>query len=131
MSRFFATASDSETETESSDGEEMAPKATVMGTKTFQWSDDEEDTKRVVRSAKDKRSVLIITSGNNFQLEFNTRFEEIESVIKTLKNHKKIKDMANVLSGYLLASLKLTFNNFILFQILRSWDGFMKRLGKS
>ncbi len=27
------------------------------------------------------------------------RFDDIQTIIKTLKNHKKIKDMANVLDG--------------------------------
>ena len=30
-----------------------------------------------------------------------TRFDELKGIIKVLKNHKKIKDMANVLSGKL------------------------------
>ena len=42
----------------------------------FVFSDDEEDTKRVVRTLKDKR------------------FEGMQTVIKQIKNHKKIKDMA-------------------------------------
>lgn len=48
---------------------------------TFQWSDDEEETKRVVRSARDKR------------------YGGMRDIIKNVKNHKKIKDMANILSG--------------------------------
>ena len=48
---------------------------------TFVWSDDEEETKRVVRSAKDKR------------------YGGMRDIIKNVKNHKKIKDMANILSG--------------------------------
>ena len=49
--------------------------------RTFQWSDDEEDTKRVVRSEKEKR------------------WEEMKGIIKTMKNHKNIKDMPSIQSG--------------------------------
>lgn len=82
MSRFFATGSDSESE-ESSSADEIAPKA--PGT-TFKpallLSDDEEDTKRVVRSAKDKR------------------FEELTNLIKTIRNAMKIRDMAKCLEEF-------------------------------
>ena len=44
--------------------------------KAFVFSDDEDDTKRVVRTLKDKR------------------FEEMQTIIKQMKNHKKIRDMA-------------------------------------
>ena len=40
----------------------------------FQISDDEEDTKRIVRSAKEKR------------------YEALYAIIKTIRNSKKIKD---------------------------------------
>ena len=40
----------------------------------FQFSDDEEDTKRVVKSAKEKR------------------YESLHSIIKTIRNSKKIND---------------------------------------
>ncbi|CAH8620279.1 unnamed protein product [Dicrocoelium dendriticum] len=43
---------------------------------------DEEDGKRVVKSAKDKR------------------YEEMQSIIKNLNNHKKIRDMSNVLVDF-------------------------------
>ncbi|XP_013399925.1 eukaryotic translation initiation factor 3 subunit C isoform X2 [Lingula anatina] len=83
MSRFFA-ASESESESESSEGEDIPVVKPVAGkvAQAFTFSDDEEDTKRVVRSAKDKR------------------YEEIRNIIKQLKNHKKIKDMSNVLSDF-------------------------------
>uniref|UniRef100_A0A8C2GPW8 Eukaryotic translation initiation factor 3 subunit C n=1 Tax=Cyprinus carpio TaxID=7962 RepID=A0A8C2GPW8_CYPCA len=45
-------------------------------------SDDEEDTKRVVRSAKDKR------------------FEELTNLIKTIRNAMKIRDMAKCLEEF-------------------------------
>uniref|UniRef100_A0A3Q3GCS6 Eukaryotic translation initiation factor 3 subunit C n=1 Tax=Labrus bergylta TaxID=56723 RepID=A0A3Q3GCS6_9LABR len=82
MSRFFATGSDSESE-ESSSADEITPKA--PGT-TFKQSllisDDEEDTKRIVRSAKDKR------------------FEELTNLIKTIRNAMKIRDMAKCLEEF-------------------------------
>lgn len=44
--------------------------------------DDEEETKRVVRSAKEKR------------------YEELQTLIKQARNHKKNKDIAKVLDGF-------------------------------
>ncbi|CAL9699069.1 unnamed protein product [Knipowitschia caucasica] len=82
MSRFFATGSDSESE-ESSSADEIAPKA--QGTNLRQnlmLSDDEEDTKRIVRSAKDKR------------------FEELTNLIKTIRNAMKIRDMSKCLEEF-------------------------------
>ena len=81
MSRFFAGKdSDSETESDVSD-EEVQP---VVKSKAYQgdFSDDDEETKRTVRPAKDKR------------------FEEIQSVIKNVKNSKKIKDIGKVLEEF-------------------------------
>ncbi|XP_014287661.1 eukaryotic translation initiation factor 3 subunit C [Halyomorpha halys] len=76
MSRFFATGSDSESETSSE--EEQIAKPTA----TFTFSDDEEDTKRVVRSAKEKR------------------YEELTNLIKQIRNFKKIKDMSSMLNSF-------------------------------
>ncbi|XP_049614214.1 eukaryotic translation initiation factor 3 subunit C isoform X1 [Syngnathus scovelli] len=82
MSRFFATGSDSESE-ESSSADEIAPKAPGTTLKqSLLLSDDEEDTKRVVRSAKDKR------------------FEELTNLIKTIRNAMKIRDMAKCLEEF-------------------------------
>ncbi|XP_036429201.1 eukaryotic translation initiation factor 3 subunit C isoform X2 [Colossoma macropomum] len=83
MSRFFATGSDSESE-ESSSAEEITPKATgtAFNKQNLLLSDDEEDTKRVVRSAKDKR------------------FEELTNLIKTIRNAMKIRDMAKCLEEF-------------------------------
>nr|KAI8738451.1 eukaryotic translation initiation factor 3 subunit C-like; partial [Biomphalaria glabrata] len=81
MSRFFRAGSDSESESESS-GDEIQEIRTAAPTRALQISDDEEETRRVVRSEKDKR------------------FEEIRTIIKQLKNHKKIKDFANVLTDF-------------------------------
>ncbi|XP_039295242.1 eukaryotic translation initiation factor 3 subunit C [Nilaparvata lugens] len=77
MSRFFATGSDSESETSSE--EEPTPRAPAQ---VFTFSDEEEDTKRVVRSAKEKR------------------YEDLMNTIKQIRNFKKIKDMSSMLSSF-------------------------------
>nr|XP_033801507.1 eukaryotic translation initiation factor 3 subunit C [Geotrypetes seraphini] len=87
MSRFFATGSDSESESSLS-GDELIPKP-AGGTYAKQphlLSDDEEDTKRVVRSAKDKR------------------FEELANLIKTIRNAMKIRDVTKCLEEFELLS---------------------------
>ncbi|XP_023319384.1 eukaryotic translation initiation factor 3 subunit C-like [Trichogramma pretiosum] len=77
MSRFFATGSDSESDTSSEEEQiQRAPAA------AFTFSDDEEDTKRVVRSAKEKR------------------YEEIKNAIKLIGNQKKIKDINPMLNTW-------------------------------
>ena len=50
--------------------------------RNYSFSDDEEETKRVVRSAKEKH------------------YEELNNIIKLIRNHKKIKDVAKLLSGF-------------------------------
>ncbi|KAK3913980.1 Eukaryotic translation initiation factor 3 subunit C [Frankliniella fusca] len=77
MSRFFATGSDSDSDS-SSEEEQIIRQPTA----TFTFSDEEEDTKRVVRSAKEKR------------------YEEITNLIKQIRNYKKIKDMSSLLSSF-------------------------------
>ena len=47
-----------------------------------QFSDDEEEQKRIVRSAKEKR------------------FEELKEIIRQIRNFKKIKDLSNMLSSF-------------------------------
>lgn len=109
MSRFFATGSDSESDSASE--EEQVPRApatafTVSSAQAFltnfcfskfllpcryiikitrnislQFSDDEEETKRIVRSTKEKR------------------YEEIANLIKLIRNYKKIKDMSSMLTS--------------------------------
>ncbi|CAB0039637.1 unnamed protein product [Trichogramma brassicae] len=77
MSRFFATGSDSESDTSSKEEQiQRAPAA------AFTYSDDEEDTKRVVRSAKEKR------------------YGEIKNAIKLIGNQKKIKDINPMLNTF-------------------------------
>lgn len=49
----------------------------------FQFSDDEEDTKRTVRSAKEKR------------------YEELNGIMKTIRNSKKIKDFNKMETSFL------------------------------
>lgn len=105
MSRFFATGG-SDSESESSADEEVQVRQPVQ---TFtvrkilrhlfffriynydfsliifenqQFSDEEEEVKRVVRSTKEKR------------------YEEISNIIKNIRNYKKIKDMASILSSF-------------------------------
>ncbi|XP_017476392.1 PREDICTED: eukaryotic translation initiation factor 3 subunit C [Rhagoletis zephyria] len=78
MSRFFATGSDSETES----SDEEVPVQAFSKAPNFQFSDDEEEVKRVVRSTKEKR------------------YENLTAIIKSIRNHKKIKDMASILSSF-------------------------------
>ncbi len=83
MSKFFAAASDSDSSSESSDSEPELGAAPAAGKKAggksvapsaFLFSDDEDDARRVVRSAKEKRN------------------EQLNGIIKTIRNSKKIKD---------------------------------------
>ena len=96
-SRFFMSDT-----SESSDSEVEAPKETVIQSNFMaSLSDEEEDVKRYVRTAKEKR------------------YEELNNVIKNIKNYKKNKDLANLLkskfyfilpfSPHLLTSLFYTF----------------------
>lgn len=78
-SRFFM--SDSESESETSE-EEVINEPTGISAAAFAFSEDEEDTKRVVRSAKEKR------------------YEELKNIIKNIKNYKKNKDMSSLLSSF-------------------------------
>ncbi|KAH8399107.1 hypothetical protein KR215_002291 [Drosophila sulfurigaster] len=78
MSRFFANGSDSESES----SEEEVQLQNYNKAANFQFSDDEEEVKRVVRSTKEKR------------------YENLTGIIKTIRNHKKIKDIPNTLSSF-------------------------------
>lgn len=80
MSRFFA-GSDSESESSSNEEVEVTAKSQPL-TAQFTFSDEEEETKRVVRSTKEKR------------------FEDLMEIIKQIKNHKKIKDMSKLLTSF-------------------------------
>lgn len=79
MSRFFAVNSESESDTEVSE-DEIPLKAQPVP--TYVVSDEEEDEKRVVKSAKEKR------------------YEEMQETIRQMRNHKKIKDVTNVLKSF-------------------------------
>ncbi|KAG5887316.1 hypothetical protein JTB14_006460 [Gonioctena quinquepunctata] len=76
MSRFFA-GSDSDSDSSSEEEQIQRPQAPV-----YTFSDDEEEEKRVVRSAKEKR------------------YEELTNIIKQIRNYKKIKDMASMLNSF-------------------------------
>ncbi|KAK4805167.1 hypothetical protein QYF61_025229 [Mycteria americana] len=104
MSRFFTTGSDSESESSVS-GDDLATKP-VGGnySKPILLSEDEEDTKRVVRSAKDKRcgegrggegwAAVGLTHGSPH------RFEELTNLIKTIRNAMKIRDVTKCLEEF-------------------------------
>ncbi|XP_027052968.1 eukaryotic translation initiation factor 3 subunit C-like [Pocillopora damicornis] len=81
-SKFFAAGSSESESSDSGDEQPAVSKPATITTKSFMFSDDEEETKRVVRSQKDKR------------------FEELTNSIKQLKNHKKIKDISKVLTEF-------------------------------
>ncbi|XP_068033814.1 eukaryotic translation initiation factor 3 subunit C-like, partial [Anomalospiza imberbis] len=82
MSRFFTTGSDSESESSAS-GDEAAPKAPGGPySKPLLLSEDEEDTKRVVRSARDKR------------------YEELTNLIRSIRNAMKIRDVSRCLEEF-------------------------------
>ncbi|XP_074424010.1 eukaryotic translation initiation factor 3 subunit C-like protein [Larus michahellis] len=82
MSRFFTTGSDSESESSVSGDELVAKPPGGNYGKPLLLSEDEEDTKRVVRSAKDKR------------------FEELNNLIKTIRNAMKIRDVTKCLEEF-------------------------------
>lgn len=78
MSRFFAGGSDSESDTDSEKDQVIARPAAAA----FTFSDEEEEVKRVVRSTKEKR------------------YEDLTNLIKAIRNHRKIKDMASLLQSF-------------------------------
>ncbi|GFX32606.1 eukaryotic translation initiation factor 3 subunit C [Trichonephila clavipes] len=80
MSRFFA-GSDTESESSSSEEEQIPHKVQGISS-AYNFSDEEEDIKRIVRTAREKR------------------YEELTDIIKQMKNHKKIKDMNKLLTGF-------------------------------
>jgi translation initiation factor 3 subunit C len=125
MSKFFATASDSESESSSEEEQVIRQPVTAFSVSPFlsfflmnkycssfhllinfsehlhfQFSDDEEDTKRVVRSAREKR------------------FEDLHNTIKQMRNYKKIKDLKGLLSSTFSCKLIRPFNLFIIILML-------------
>nr|XP_039247458.1 eukaryotic translation initiation factor 3 subunit C-like [Styela clava] len=81
MSRFFGASSSDTDESSSDDGMAPAPQR-PQSTRVFLMSDDEEDQKRVVRSAKEKS------------------WEGLENLIKSMRNARKINDMVKVLDDF-------------------------------
>jgi len=82
MSRFFRAGS-SESESEESEEEEIQrPRQAAPASRVYQFSDDEDDTKRVVRSAKDKR------------------FDILQTSIKNMRNSMKINDLSKIQTEY-------------------------------
>lgn len=77
MSRFFAGGSESD-----SDSSSESEPVQRQNAPQFTFSDEEEDVKRVVRSTKEKR------------------YEDLSNIIKSIRNYKKIKDMASLLSSF-------------------------------
>lgn len=61
---------------------EMKTKIYSMFLFCLQFSDEEEEVKRVVRSTKEKR------------------YEDLSNLIKAIRNHRKIKDMASILQSF-------------------------------
>jgi len=80
MSRFFRDFS-SGSESEESEEEEIQ-KPAAPTSRVYQFSDDDDDVKRVVRSAKDKR------------------FDILQSSIKNMRNSMKITDISKVQTEY-------------------------------
>jgi len=81
MSRFFRGGS-SDSESEESEEEEIQRPRPAAPSRVYQFSDDEDDTKRVVRSAKDKR------------------FDILQGSIKIMRNSMKINDIAKIQAEY-------------------------------
>lgn len=85
-SRFFKAVSEdvSESESDISEAEpvQQRPVAAGLGGGAYDYSDDEEETKRQVKSAKDKHS------------------DQLHEIIKSIKNGKKIKDFTKILPDF-------------------------------
>jgi len=79
--RFFKNFSESESASSETESDTPAPVKNLVTAYTFS-DDDEEETKRVVRSTKEKR------------------FEELQTLIKQSRNHKKNKDIAKLLDAF-------------------------------
>uniref|UniRef100_UPI000EF4CF26 eukaryotic translation initiation factor 3 subunit C n=1 Tax=Ciona intestinalis TaxID=7719 RepID=UPI000EF4CF26 len=85
MSKFFAAESSSDTDVSSSSEDETpAPSRSSRATvqRQFLLSDDEEEVQHVVRSAKEKR------------------WEELQNIIKLMRNARKIKDMSKLMDEF-------------------------------
>ncbi|KAI1292027.1 Eukaryotic translation initiation factor 3 subunit C [Halotydeus destructor] len=80
-SKFFARISDTESESEESEEEILQNKAPAAQP-TYISDDEDDQAKRVVRTAKEKR------------------YEELDEIIKQIRNYKKIKDIAKIQTGF-------------------------------
>lgn len=89
----------------------LSSHTSILFHRSLLLSDDEEDTKRVVRSAKDKRLVWLLIRQHmektlvDWSLNFTFfnkiyRFEELTNIIKTIRNAMKIRDMAKCLEEF-------------------------------
>jgi len=81
MSRFFRAGS-SESESDESEEEEIQRPKLTAPSRVYQFSDDEDDIKRVVRSAKDKR------------------FDILQTTIKNMRNSMNINDIVKIQTEY-------------------------------
>uniref|UniRef100_A0A6G1S4P5 Eukaryotic translation initiation factor 3 subunit C n=1 Tax=Aceria tosichella TaxID=561515 RepID=A0A6G1S4P5_9ACAR len=83
-SRFFKAVSDSESESSEGETEPVSqrPGGAGLGANAYDFSDDEEETKRQVKSAKDKHS------------------EQLHELIRSIKNKKKVKDFTKILPDF-------------------------------
>merc|ERR1719278_2300772 len=83
MSKWFAANSDSDSSSSSSSSDSEDERGAQHQPSAFLMSDDEEETKRVVRSAREKR------------------YEALNGIIHNIRNSKKIKDFTKMESGFL------------------------------
>lgn len=83
-SRFFKAVSDSDSESSEGEAEPVTqrPGGAGLGASAYDFSDDEEETKRQVKSAKDKHS------------------EQLHELIKSIRNKKKVKDFTKILPDF-------------------------------
>ena len=61
-------------------------------------SDDEEDEKRVVRSQKDKRYLILMHVYITW-LSHLFRYDELKDIIKSMRNSQKIRDIVKLQTG--------------------------------
>lgn len=81
-SRFFKHISDSDSESSESDEDIQGPRPAAPVVASYSFSDEEEEAKRVVRTTKEKR------------------YEELHTIIKQIRNFKKIKDFSKMLTAF-------------------------------
>ncbi|KAL1233111.1 Eukaryotic translation initiation factor 3 subunit [Trichinella pseudospiralis] len=84
MSKFFRGFSDSESESESTEDEVQISSrpSHARPVQSLPFSDSDDDERRVVRPEKDRR------------------FEELNELIRQIKNYRKISDMSKLLGGF-------------------------------